>query len=116
MAEFLAQRYADAYQLARGTIRMGRIIKKISLLIGVFLFVVGALGATGVLPEQANPGYFFGIIAMPVSILFILVGFTSGVIIASQGQMMQAILDSAVNTSPIASVDEKAQILSGLSS
>ncbi len=103
MAGFLFNRYTEAYVIAAGTIKLGKLIKTGSLWTSAALFLLVLATTKGV------PFFIFGGILFVSIIGFI--GFIGGTIVVSQGQMMLAILDTAVNTSPLAPSEEKAYVM-----
>jgi hypothetical protein len=108
-AEALLKRYRDAYGIARSTVILGGIIKRVGAYFGI---VVVAFTVWRVYRVISN-GYF-DITEVFVCVFgLVLAGFifASGVIIAAQGQIMLAMLDTAVNTSPNADPIEKATIM-----
>lgn len=104
----LRVRYQDAYAVARGLVKTGRIIEDAGLVIGGILLLVGLI-------------FFFrdeGMTGALEGILLILIGamtaggcFIAGILTAAVGQFMSAAIDTAVNTSENISPDEKSEIL-----
>jgi hypothetical protein len=102
-AEALLKRYRDAYGIANSTVQIGGMLKKAAVWVG------GILGVIGLLACFNSP--FAGIPIVLMGLLFAFLIFVSGVITAAQGQIMLAMLDTAVNTSPNADASEKATIM-----
>jgi hypothetical protein len=98
----LSSRYKDAYGIAAGMVAMGNMIKRVSMLAGGMALIVGLM-CSGWFPLLI--GAFIGLIVLGA-------GFISGTLLAAQGQLMNALLDTAVNTSPLLQVPEKASIMS----
>jgi hypothetical protein len=46
-----------------------------------------------------------------MAVLIGVAGFAAGVLVSAQGQIMQAVVDTAVNTSPQISPEEKIQVM-----
>ena len=99
-----SDRYTDAYVVANAIIATGKIVK----VIGVVLAVAGALVA--IVGYSSNP--------IPFWIFPLLLGFVvglglwiAGVFITAQGQLLRALLDTAVNTSPLFSNSDKERIM-----
>jgi hypothetical protein len=97
----LTSRYGEAYVIARSTVSLGGIVKRVGLYGGVLLVVLGLVASL------SGGGYFMGLVGMFFGALCVVGGFVAGVIIAAQGQIMLAVLDTAVNTSPLATNEEK---------
>lgn len=96
----LAYRYRDSYSVAGVIIATGNVVKTVGVIVGV-LFALASFAARGGL-------VFLGIMtALAAGVLI----YVAGVAIAAQGQLLQATLDSAVNTSPLLNNEQKAQIL-----
>ncbi len=99
----LWSRYKDAYAVAAAVIRFGKLVQKVAVIAGavilfVFLFLLGNsfLMVPGIL-GTAMVG---------------LGGWISGMILMAQGQIIQSVIDTAVNTSPLLDNPAKAQFLS----
>jgi len=100
----LASRYTDSYLVARTVTAFGSIVKKIAGALGGGIIVMG-LVAGSQSAILAVGGIVLGVIvAIPIYIL--------GVLVAAQGQILKATLDTAVNSSPLLSKDEMRQIMS----
>jgi hypothetical protein len=101
----ISKRYADAYASAFGTISMGRFFKKLGIVLGIGIAVIGLFftfsqgsgiaGAIGIVG-----GFIVG------SQLY-----SFGILICMQGQVLLANLDTAVNTCEFLSKDERWIIL-----
>jgi hypothetical protein len=96
----LARRYRDAYHSARIIVSAGNGTKIVGpLLAGVFAIASFKEG-----------GYLlFGGLAFALALGTSL--YIAGVLISAQGQLLQANIDSAVNTSPLLDNDQKSKIL-----
>jgi hypothetical protein len=106
----VVRRYSEAYLVARSTAGLGKAIS----FLGQACAGCGVLGLLGGL--AANPLQDIrlalliplGIAALPVGLLF----YCLGVLIGAHGQMLKATLDSAINSSPFLSDDQKATAMS----
>ena len=97
-AAAVERRYTDAYRAA-GTIAMfGQAVKVVGAIIGVVI-VFGTGGG-----EFAKIGILAG---LAVAAIF----FVIGIMIAAQGQLLKASLDTAVNSSPFLADDAKASVM-----
>jgi hypothetical protein len=101
----LAGRYGEAYVIARSTINLGQIVKRVGIYGGAAIVVLCLV------LSQGGGGYFIALVGIFFGALCIVGGFVAGVIISAQGQIMLAVLDTAVNTSSIATNEEKALAL-----
>ena len=107
MVEGAIIRYVDSYRVARTAIAIGNVIKVVCIAIGVLIFI-GAIKAgvdQGMLGSIVLLGFAFGLV---IAVLFFLLG----IIVASQGQMMIAALDTAVCSSPFLTDEDKAIAMS----
>ena len=97
----LGKRYREAYRQAKAIVDAGLALR----VVGWIMAVVVAFAAL-----LADEGLVIGTgLALAV---FVGIGFHGlGLAISAQGQMMLANLDTATNTSPFLSDDDKAQIL-----
>ena len=105
----MTNRYRDGYLVARATTGLGALMKGIGGVLAL-LIGLGTLVAAGQAPSYSQ---FFVVLvgvfwAAVVGILFYLLG----VLIAAQGQILKATLDSAVNSSPFLGGEEKAKVMS----
>lgn len=98
-------RYRDAYWTARTINGTGQTIKALGIALGLFLALAGAGAAYRFGPTSLLAALIFGAaVGLPIYAL--------GVLVAAQGQVLKASLDTAVNTSRLLSLDEMRQILS----
>ncbi len=106
----LARRYGDAYRIGKGLARMGRLAKGLGLTLGVMTFLVALLLAGGNYPSGLSPTTK----VLAASVLGIVVAvpvFLLGELVGALGQVLQATLDTAVNTSPFLDGTQKSQLL-----
>jgi hypothetical protein len=106
-ARSLEQRYHDGYLVAGSMVLMGTIVKFLSLAIGAVIIIVVVAGAQNgnVLGNLEIAG------GIATGVVVALSGFAAGVLISAQGQIMQSMIDTAVNTSPLIDTGEKARII-----
>jgi hypothetical protein len=104
----LLNRYWDAYTLARITVGAGEVVKVAGIVIGVVMLL--AFMFLAALVNEGKPVVFIvGLIAGTyVAGQFYLFG----MIIAAQGQILKASLDSAVNSSTFLNNTHRAKIMS----
>jgi hypothetical protein len=100
LAISVKHRYVDAYRVADTIDWFGRAIKKVGAVLACVIFI----GAAESL-HSAGAGV---VGALLVGSVF----FVIGVIVAAQGQMLRAMIDTAVNSSPFLSDPEKAASMS----
>jgi hypothetical protein len=104
MRDGLWNRYKDAYAVAAGVIRFGKLVQKVALIAGaciLFLFLCVSLSS----PFLMIPG-ILGAAMVGLG------GWVSGMMLMAQGQIIQSVIDTAVNTSPLLDNPAKAQFLS----
>ena len=106
----LLKRYTDAYVVARVIDGVGGIIKIMGVTAGVLLLLVGVIIAANGRPGDATfaIGVLTGVFGVVAGVLFYLLG----LIVSAQAQILKATLDSAVNSSPFLTNDDRAQIMS----
>lgn len=106
----LIRRYADAYIVAKATNGTGMIIKSVGISSAVLCCIAGfILYAKGVptierlalVVISVLVGAFFGILVMIL-----------GILVSTQSQILKATLDSAVNSSPLLTNEQRAKIMS----
>lgn len=104
-------RYRDGYRAARTTVLLGTSVKVAGALLGLAvalaLSVLGSSSGEGstVGLEGVGLGTFFGVSTFAVF-------FVLGVLVSSLGQLRKAALDSAVNSSPFLTNEERAEVMS----
>jgi len=101
----LIRRYRDGYRVAGFLATFGALVKTAGGVLAAIVVVSALAGANGPL---GGASMAFGII---VAAVIGGVFFVCGVIVSSQGQLLQATLDSAVFGSPFLSDSEKASAM-----
>jgi hypothetical protein len=111
-AKRLTGRYMDGFRLGRAIVGMGTLIKTIGGFAGLSISILAALGASEYarVGSQQMPLVVGG--AIVLGFVVWLPFWILGVVVAAQGQILKAVLDTAVNSSPFLSNDEKAKIMS----
>jgi hypothetical protein len=105
-SERINRRYRDAYLVAKTVVAVGKGIKALGMLIGLAVVFAGYMAAESFgVPARVAFGAA-GILAGTVIYVF-------GVLIASQGQLQYAVLDVAVNSSPLLSAERKRDLVLG---
>jgi hypothetical protein len=101
----LMARYDDAYLTARTLDSTGQLVKVAGFVLGGLIAMVGfGVASKNGVGSAALGGLILGaLVALPFWVL--------GVLVASQGQILKATLDAAVNSSPLLTHDEIRQIL-----
>jgi hypothetical protein len=101
----LMTRYRDAYWAARAINGTGQTIKVLGIALAIVLTLAGWVAASSFGVAFGFAALIFGaVVGIPVYVL--------GVIVAAQGQILKATLDTAVNSSPLLSRDEVREIMS----
>ncbi|HXT17877.1 MAG TPA: hypothetical protein VN706_19730 [Gemmatimonadaceae bacterium] len=96
------RRYSDAYLVARTIVAVGTTVKIIGVVLGILIAVAGLLtGQGGVVAAAVIGGVVAGVTL-----------YVTGVLVSSVGQLQQATLDSAVNSSPFLTDIERATAMS----
>jgi DNA-directed RNA polymerase subunit RPC12/RpoP len=103
-----SDRYSDAYTVASAIISTGTAIK----VIGVVFAVVGAVAVVWWYFREASPFFeSFWVFGLFLCAAVGLGLWIAGVFITALGQMLRALLDTAVNTSPLIGNAEKERIM-----
>jgi hypothetical protein len=97
----VSNRYSNAYLSARATVGFGRVIKGIGIGLAVLLLIVTLLTDVRIF-----------VAALPLAAAIGALFFFLGILVATQGEILKAILDSAVNSSPFLSNGQRARIMS----
>jgi hypothetical protein len=106
--QILLKRYEDAFLVAKTTVGIGSMVKGT----GVILAMMIMLGSF-IFSVQLKDIYAIAVIGFGMfwSIAIGLLLYAIGTLIAAQGQMVQATLDSAVNSSPFLNDELRAKIM-----
>lgn len=94
------RRYKDAYFTARAITAFATTVKILAIVLGVISIPIGVV----TLP--------MGLIVIGSGITFAISVYVLGILVSAQGQILQAALDTAVNTSPLLTQEEMRQIMS----
>jgi hypothetical protein len=100
-------RYKDAYLEARATTAIGSGVKMVGIAIGVACLLVGVL-----LASQTRESGIYLFASLIFGFVFGTPIYVLGILVSSQGQILKASLDSAVNSSPFLANDERAKVMS----
>lgn len=100
----LAGRYRDAYRTASSLVRVGDAMKYGAVAAGSLAFVAGLVGTGGL----GAAALVFGLIA---GVAIGVTAFAFGALIAAQGHVLRATLDTAVSTSRFMTNAERAEVL-----
>jgi len=104
----LQDRYTDGYRVARTIVGLGRLVKLLGKILAVLFPVVGIAVSLQTRIYGFGPA-ILGVLFGGVSWLGF---FVLGVLISSQGQILKALLDAAVNTSTFLTNEHRARIMS----
>jgi len=100
-------RYSDAYLTARAINGLGDLIKVIGIVIGVVIALPALLFAF-----KENGGVLIAFMGIAVAGYFATLFYLLGTLVAAQGQILKATLDTAVNTSAFLTADDRVTIMS----
>jgi hypothetical protein len=100
----VAARYRDAYSVAESTVHWGNALKILGIVGAVVIGLIGVVAA-----EYVGVGAVIASLVAAVGIGGML--YALGVTVAAQGQIIRAVLDTAVNTSPLLSVEQKREVI-----
>lgn len=100
----LAARYSDAYSVAGGIVANGDAVKNVG-------FALAVLIALGVLVLAIKVESAYPLLGLLLAVFVWYVCYWTGLLICAQGQILMALLDSAVNGSPLMSNEVKAEIM-----
>lgn len=108
----LMHRYRDAYSLARVTTDFGSAIKILGIIIAVVIVIFGVVGSESAGRTARDVSGAMILASLLVGAIVGLSFYFVGVLVSAQGQILKATLDSAVNTSPFLSSENRAKIMS----
>jgi hypothetical protein len=109
----LSRRYRDAYGVAEGTVKFGKSLQRSSVIVTTVLGLV-TVSYQGFRSYhwELDVSWWTLLASLLVTVIVGGIIYISGTRIASQGQFLLAMLDTAVNTSPHLKDSEKASIMS----
>jgi hypothetical protein len=100
-------RYTSAYRVAKAITGIGDAIRIVGYGVGALVFLLGLIGSSSSL--LGGTSIVFGLVTggLIAGGAFIL-----GTVVAAQGQILKATLDTAVNSCPFLQNEERAEIMS----
>ena len=104
---FLTDRYRDGYRGGKFISTLGHVVK----IVGGVLALIVAIGGVA---SSRDVGMFSTSLAagsILVAVTIALGFFVLGVVISAQGQLILAVLDTAVNSSPFLTDDQRTQVM-----
>jgi hypothetical protein len=101
LAAVLRERYKDGYLNSRAIVGFGSSIKSVGAVLGILIFFASFL-------QKNTITIIFSVIA---AMLVAIILYFLGVNISAQGQILQATLDSAVNSSPFLDSEQKIEMM-----
>lgn len=105
-SKVMSGRYTDAYYIADATVAWGSTAKSMGIIVGILIAALGLF-----MSDRFGIGAVFPFLISAVSVWATFYMF--GVLITALGQMLKAILDTAVNTSPLLTNAQKSEIVIG---
>lgn len=107
VTQAITSRYRDAYTVATTVVGFGYTIKGLGILVGGVFALAGL-----VMSSNGGAGIFPAIAAFAFAIVSGLLIYLCGVFVSAQGQVLRAMLDTAVNTSPFLDDGARASAMS----
>jgi len=105
-SEAVERRYRDAYVIAATIVGFGDTIKALGIAFGALLLVAALVIAT-----KGVGGVLVALVIAAAAIGAGIVLYFLGIVVAAQGQILKALLDTAVNSSPFLSDSARAGIM-----
>lgn len=105
----MRSRYRNAYQVARTIVGVGGSFKVIGVILSGLIVILSFMAIT---QTRSGMGLAMGILGLVIGLIVGALIYLIGVIVAAQGQILKANLDTAVNTSPFLTNDIRAEIMS----
>lgn len=101
----VTKRYSDAYIVARTIAGIGDLVKRVALILGACIALVALIALT-----QGSTAY--AIVGLLVAVVVTVPIYVLGILVAAQGQILKATLDTAVTNSPFLKREEMAKVMS----
>jgi uncharacterized YccA/Bax inhibitor family protein len=107
----LELRYTNAYQQARAVDALGRKVKMVGIVAGAVLALIGIIAAGSAKTDAGVVGAMFAIL---IGVVLAPVAFVWGTLIGGAAQLMLAMFDTAINTSPFLDNSSRTSIFSAV--
>ena len=104
----LSTRYREAYIHARALNGIGIAIRVVGLILGAAILLLAVQIALHNKPAVS----LFTVITGAIGVAVFLVAYVASVLVSSQAQIVKASLDCAVNSSPLLTDEQKAEVMS----
>ena len=104
----VTKRYSDAYLVARTITGIGALVKRIALILGGAIFLAALLALT----QDSNAGMLYALAGTGVALVVAIPIYVLGILVAAQGEILKATLDTAVTNSPFLKSEEMAKVMS----
>ena len=107
MPNKLDQRYSDAYKAARKLIVLAKVLRAICFVLGAAFFISGLF--------ETSQGYWtFALIGVTSGLFVMLLAMGIYTLLVARVQVMIAIVDTAINTSPLITAEDKSLMIEAL--
>jgi hypothetical protein len=105
VADAAAKRYSTGYFVARGITGVGAAIKVIGVVLGLLIAIIAFI-------VGSQTSFIFGLVGLVVALAVAVPVYVLGILVSAQGQLMKAVIDSAIHTSPFLDPHQKASAMS----
>lgn len=105
----LLDRYRESYRVAELATGLGTTVKALGWVVGALTLIYGVMASLYVFGPLRYVFAFGGFIA---AALVVLAFYVLGTVVAAVGETLRATADTAVNTSPFLSNEQKAYVMS----
>jgi hypothetical protein len=107
-ASAIIQRYSHAYLTARTITNIGVLIKRTACFIGITIMLI----SISYLTQSHSSNAIEALIGLVVAFVTATPIYILGILVAAQGEILKATLDTAVTTSPFINKEEMAKVMS----
>ncbi len=104
----VTKRYSDAYLVARAITGIGVLVKRIALILGGGILLISFF----VLSRGDTSSTAFALIGIVAAFVVAIPIYILGILVAAQGEILKATLDTAVTNSPFLKAAEMAKVMS----
>ena len=108
--QVMMARYKDAYLQARAINGIGGTFKGIGIFLAFLLIIVGLIVTSK--GRQGDAVFAVGVVLIGTGVIAGIFLYLIGIVVSAQGQILKATLDSAVNSSPFLTNENRAKIMS----
>ncbi len=107
-SSLVTKRYSDAYLVARTITDIGVLVKRIALILGGGIVLIALVS----LSQGSKESIIYAVMGIVLAFVVAIPLYVLGILVAAQGEILKATLDTAVTNSPFLKKEEMAKVMS----